>query len=123
MIFAPKFPIEFNSLYGFDNVDNIKQLIFFHLKNVLFTFPGEKLSDPSYGVGIKSILFEMTGKGFLNNVADIITEQIERYLGYLNLKRVTVAPISETEIRIAIAYSIPNLNVSDIAVFDLADNI
>ena len=110
MIFAPKIPIEFDTQYGFKNVDNVRQLVYFHLKNLLFTFPGEKISDSLYGVGVKRILFESNESGYLNNVSDIIVEQITRYLGYLEINSVSVQPTeNELAIKITISYSLPNI--------------
>ena len=121
MIFAPKIPIEFDAHYGFENVDNIRQLVHFHLKNLLFTFPGEKISDPLYGVGVKKILFESNELGYLNNVSDIIVQQITRYLGYLETNFVTVQPTDDDYvINITISYSLPNIIPSDKVSFEVS---
>ena len=42
MIFAPKFPLSFDDTDGFQNVENLKELVLFHLKNLLMTNRGEK---------------------------------------------------------------------------------
>ena len=122
MIFAPQFPLEFNSTHGFSNVLGIKQLIFFHLKNLLFTYPGEKISDLEYGVGITSFLFQQGTEGLFNNLADEITAQISRYLPYLILNFVTVEPEDDIQMRIQVSYSLPNINLDEVATFYLDGN-
>jgi len=122
MIFAPKFPLNFDSSCGYENIEGPKKLILFHLKNLLFTFPGEKISDPEYGVGISRLLFEQSTPGFLNNVADDISDAISKYLGYLNLRFVTVEPLDDAGMQIKIAYFVPNLKLDEVATIDLSVN-
>jgi len=121
MIHAPTFPLEFDDTFGYNNVAHIKQLVFFHLKNLLFTFPGEKISDPEYGVGVKKYLFEQRTDAMLNNISREITDAIESYLLYLELGQVMVVPVGENAIQIAVEYAIPSMNVNDILMFDVYD--
>ena len=60
MIYAPLIPLQFDDTYGYQNVADVKQLIKFHLTNLLLTNPGERITMPGYGVGIKQFLFEKT---------------------------------------------------------------
>ena len=48
-----KFPLSLGIEKDFKDFDDNKQLVAFQLKNVLFTNPGERISIPSFGVGIK----------------------------------------------------------------------
>ena len=119
MIFAPKFPVKISEGDGFANVDTVKELVFFHLKNLLFTFPGEKISNPDYGVGIKQYLFELGSQSRLNFIADQIADAINLNLRYLNLRRVTVtSPNSDATININISYSLPNSDTIHTAIVD-----
>ena len=121
MIHAPNFPLEFDDTYGYSNVAGLKQLVFFHLKNLLFTNPGEKISDPEYGVGVRRYLFEDLTDERLNNISSDITDAIEGYLSYLELQSVTVVPSGENSINIAVRYSIQSTNFSDVLVFSVSD--
>jgi len=114
MIFAPKIPLKFDNSYGYDNVSGLKELAKFHLKNLLFTFPGEKISDPEYGVGVEKYLFENPSGGELNNIATEVSDAIKRYLPYLNLMDVVVLLLEEgLGINIKIYYSFQGASVSD----------
>ena len=109
MIYAPKFPLKFDDTYGFENVDDVRQLISFHLKNLIFTFPGEKISDPDYGIGIEKYLFNNFSDGMFNALADDILESILRYLPYLNVVNVLVGGDHDLQtMNIKILYTLPN---------------
>ena len=49
----------------------------FLFENILLTNPGEKLSDPNFGVGLRSFLFEPTNNLF--DLQNVISEQLGRY--------------------------------------------
>jgi phage baseplate assembly protein W len=104
MIFAPKFPLSFDDTDGFQNVDSLKELVLFHLKNLLLTNRGEKISDPNYGVGIKRFLFELETVDIESSVETAISDQISVYLSYLNVRDIQVS-LNNQEMRIAIKYT------------------
>ena len=109
MIYAPKFPLRFKEKKVFENVANTKELVKFHMTNLLLTNPGEKISDPSYGIGIRQMLFENMTTGTLNLWQDKITDAIQRYLSYINLNQVLLTPFfDENRITIKIAYNLLN---------------
>lgn len=109
MIYAPKFPLRFKEKKVFENVTNAKELVKFHMTNLLLTNPGEKISDPSYGIGIRQMLFENMTTGTLNLWQDKITDAIQSYLPYINLNQVQITPFfDENRITIKIAYSLFN---------------
>ena len=80
MIHTPKFPIQLDDKYVWANAETTKEVVHFHLKNLLFTFRGEKLSDPQYGVGIQQYLFEPLREEILNLISDRISEAIRKKL-------------------------------------------
>jgi len=109
MIYAPKFPLRFKEKKVFENVASTKELVKFHMTNLLLTNPGEKISDPSYGIGIRQMLFENMTTGTLNLWQDKITDAIESYLSYINLNQVQITPFfDENRITIKIAYNLFN---------------
>ena len=107
MIYAPKFPLKFKEKKVFENVADTKELVKFHMTNLLLTNPGEKISDPSYGIGIKQMLFENMTSGTLNLWQDKIVDAIQTYLTYINLNEVQIIPLfDENRITIKIAYNL-----------------
>jgi phage baseplate assembly protein W len=115
MIHTPKFPLQLGDRSLFEKADEIKQVIMFHLRNIVLTYPGEKISDPSYGIGIKLYLFETITEGLLNNIADRIENQINRYLPYLNIRRINVSsPPDSNTLLVSIAFEVPDLDIFEV---------
>ena len=115
MIHTPKFPLQLGDRSLFEKADEIKQVIMFHLRNIVLTYPGEKISDPSYGIGIKLYLFESITDGLLNNIADRIENQINRYLPYLNIRRIDVSsPPDSNTLLVSIAFEVPDLDIFEV---------
>ena len=79
MIYTPSFPLQLDDTYGFKNVEDAKELIRFHLINLLFTNPGEKISNASFGVGIRRYLFENFNSEIIPNIELEIENQIEAH--------------------------------------------
>ena len=121
MIYAPSFPLQLDDTYGFKNVDNAKELVRFHLINLLFTEPGEKISNAAFGVGIRRYLFENFNSQLLPNIELRIENQIQAYLSYLNLNKVTVFEDVDNSnvLRIQIVYSINGIPEEQILNLDL----
>ena len=121
MIYAPSFPLQLDDTYGFKNVDNAKELVRFHLINLLLTNPGEKISNAAFGVGIRRYLFENFNNQILPNIELRIENQIKNYLSYLILKRVTAFEDVDNNnvLRIQIVYSINGIPEEQILNLDL----
>jgi len=109
MIFAPKFPLSFDDTDGFQNIQSTTELITFHLKNLLMTSRGEKISDPNYGVGIRRFLFELETVDVESSIESEISDQISVYLSYLNVRDLTVS-LNNQEMRISIKYRISGIS-------------
>lgn len=121
MIYAPSFPLQLDDTYGFKNVDNARELVRFHLINLLFTNPGEKISNAAFGVGIRRYLFENFNNQLLPNIELRIENQIQAYLSYLILNRVTAFEDLDNSnvLRIEIVYSIDGIPEQQILNLDL----
>ena len=123
MIFAPKFPLRFKEQKGFEDVTDVKELIRFHLTNLLLTSPGEKISDSEYGIGVRRFLFEQMTSGLVNNIQSDITAAIGLYLSYINLESVEVNPFpEENKITIVIKHNIVDTKEKDVLAIELTGN-
>ena len=77
----------------------------FALKNVMMTHAGENLNDVHYGVGIKSLQFELLTPVLSAFIKRKIVEQVNTYLPEINLQSVEVNDNTNTgEINITIKY-------------------
>ncbi len=121
MLYAPKFPLRFKEQEGFEDVSDLKELIRFHLMNILLTSPGEKISDSNFGVGVRKYLFENMSPGFINNFEDNITSQLQRYAKYIDTESVQIFPFPEqNKIVITITYNIEETKEKDVLNLELS---
>ena len=76
------------------------------------TSPGENLSDPQYGVGLRRFLFDQNIESTRDSIASAVSRQISRYLPYLNLENVEVgatsADIDMNSMSLRVIYNIPD---------------
>ena len=115
MIFAPSMPLQFDDINGYKNVDDIRELVKFHLTNLLLTNPGEKISDPNYGVGIRQFLFENQSEDVFSRIRSRIRSQVSSNLDYLSLRNVAIRSLDNYEnmINIQLVYRIDNIDLED----------
>ena len=116
MLFAPSIPLQFDDTYGYQNVQDVKEAVRFHLTNLILTNPGEKITDPRYGVGIRKYLFENKTIETLSDIKFEIESQVSKYLRYLNLSNVVVAEsaINQQLINVKLYYRVDNINLQDV---------
>jgi phage baseplate assembly protein W len=88
---------------------------------LILTNPGEKISDPDYGVGIRSYLFENMTRGLLNNIAKEIDLAITKYLGYIDVQDISVSsPPDSNYVSVKIFFQIPSLDISEELLIDIS---
>lgn len=119
-----KLPVSVSPVDGFysltkDLRENIKQ----NLKMIILTSPGEKLMDPTFGVGVKQYLFEQFSDSLYKTFKGSVTRQVRLYMPYVTIvdiiflnsnKDVIERPDAEANVlAIEIKYAITNLNVFD----------
>jgi phage baseplate assembly protein W len=105
-----KFPIEVDNsgiITGQSYIDSIKQQI----KFIILTNPGERTYKPSYGIGIKSYLFEniarIGDKELRYDLFSKISKQFETYLTNVAATSVDVSQV-DNRLQIYISFSVNN---------------
>jgi len=123
-LYGPSWPLKSGERDTYELYDDIKQQISFYLRNLLLTSPGENISDPSYGVGLRRFLFENNLESTRSLISSRITSQISRYLPYVDVEEVIVdatpEEIDSNTLNIKVVYRLQN----DVAtsVFELSEN-
>tara|TARA_R110001632_G_scaffold107066_1_gene216632 strand:+ start:920 stop:1303 length:384 start_codon:yes stop_codon:yes gene_type:complete len=104
-------PLKSGNADTFEMYNSIEQQIGFYLKNLLLTSPGENISDPSYGVGIRRFIFEQNLDFVRSSIESAISSQIAIYLPYLDLVEIeTIASSEDVDsnfMTIRVTYGIP----------------
>lgn len=122
-LYGPKWPLKSGSEDAFALYDNVEEQISFYLKNLMLTSPGENLSDPSYGVGLRRFLFEPNIDSYRSSILSAISSQISIYLSFLDVSDVEVIAnaqdIDSNSITIKVVYAIPGDVIQKIFELDL----
>ena len=106
--YTVKFPLEIGiGQVGYDSVTNLKDTVEYNLKSTLLTNPGEIISDPNFGVGLKKAIFELPTANLLSTIRARIISQVSTYIPYITITNVIVNVKPDThELNISINYTI-----------------
>tara|TARA_B100001094_G_C18189058_1_gene805909 strand:+ start:897 stop:1280 length:384 start_codon:yes stop_codon:yes gene_type:complete len=123
MPITPKFPLSFSDLELYKSTGEIKEVTKFHIKNIVLTNPGEKISDPDFGVGVKGYLFENFSNNITQALSSRLRRQISRYAPHVEILSVIVDPFEdENSLDFKLSYYIPVINESDILSFSITNS-
>jgi phage baseplate assembly protein W len=113
---APKFPIQVDLGEGIVPIreDNLTEVVKFQLKNLLLTRPGEKLSDPDFGIGLSNFLFSQHNLS-VPAIKSRIQQQINKYCNYFDSLdvKVAISGTSDIQITVNIRFVITEFKVKD----------
>ena len=118
--FSISIPLQRDARDGFKMNKTYKQVVNQNLKMLLLTVPGERIMDPSFGVGVRRFLFEQDSPITYSNLSARIHKQVSKYLSYLELEDVeffsqgTGYPnMPDNTVKIKISYTIKPIASSD----------
>ena len=92
-----------------------------NLKMLLLTIPGERVMEPSFGVGIKAFLFENFSSGVQSAIDTRVREQCALFIPALTIIDIQFYIIDPDTSSAAfrILYEIPNIGVKDLLEFTI----
>jgi len=102
-------------------ITDFKTLIKQNFKMLILTSPGERIMEPSYGVGLRQYLFLNFDQGTFNLIETKIQDQVKVYLPVITIQQVAIdaSGADSNSLRLEIKYSIPTLNVRDLLEFTI----
>ena len=115
-----RLPLTRSTEYGvYDLVTSYHEEIRQNFKNLLLTSPGERIMNPSFGVGVRRFLFEQRDE-ILPSLQSRIEEQVETYMPYITINNIIFDNdnpnpddlIDRHIVSISIEYEIPDFNLS-----------
>ena len=86
------FPLDEKNM--FKGTETVKEQLKANLLNLLLTYPGERVNEPNFGVGIKNLLFEQDIDQ--ESLKFKIQAQINKYIPNIELSDITTG-LSEDE--------------------------
>ena len=108
MTFA-KHPLT-NDLIALKNTNAIQR----SLKNIVFTYPGEKFFDPEFGCKVSRMLFEIITPLTAIRIKREIEYSIDRYEPRVSLTNVKVIPnYDNNEFNVTVSYYIVGIDVPE----------
>ena len=90
-----------------------------NFKNLLLTSPGERVMIPTFGVGLRTLLFEPMNARTYEKVSTRIRSQTKEYLPFIVIEEIKLstaennAATQDNEVRILIKYNIGSIDTSD----------
>lgn len=114
---TPLLPLRESDELDYEHLSNHEELVKQNLKNIVLTSPGERVMEPTFGVGIMGFLFEQNTVALRGAIEGKIREQVSRYMPFVNLSTISV-DVSEDETRLSLSinYSVPALSSTDVMI-------
>tara|TARA_R110000824_G_scaffold144871_3_gene313012 strand:+ start:3844 stop:4212 length:369 start_codon:yes stop_codon:yes gene_type:complete len=114
-------PLELDSGDGFVMNKNFQALIRQNLKMLILTSPGERVMEPSFGVGVKNYLFSNISEDIPIKIETKIREQVKIYLPSISIANILFdsTNLEHNKLGIMLVYSIPKLGIKDLLEFTI----
>ena len=110
--YTPSLPLVRGKSLDYEYHDSIIDVIKKNIKNVILTNPGERVMDPTFGVGVSRFMFEQVGT-FEVELKTRIKSQLKKYVPFVTVSGVHVGSDGENAIYVNINYFVPSLNIED----------
>jgi len=114
--YAPRLPVVRDPQDGFALTKSVQETVKQNLKNLVLTSPGERIMDPSFGVGVRAWLFQQNTPTTRDQIREEVFFQTEKYMPFVTINEVQFGEDAEApeKLYIQIEYSIAGLNAVDI---------
>ena len=83
-------PIGYSTTGYFKQTKTTLQQAKYNIINLLQTIPGERLGQPAFGSELHNILFEPMNEDVSDILEDAVRTSIEKWLPYINIKRIKI---------------------------------
>ena len=113
---GPELPLNRDQKFGaYSLVESYTEQVKQNFKILLLTSPGERIMNPSFGVGLRRFLFEPRVH-LIPQIRQAITSQVNRYMPFIKINSIqfgqSSAEQSESKIlSVSIQYEVPSINL------------
>jgi phage baseplate assembly protein W len=123
--FSPKLPLKYDDTDGpYLSLKTIKDVGKQNLKMIILTNPGERVMDPTFGVGISRYLFNQEGFFDTGIIEQNILSQVAKYIPYVNITNIQIESdeLNNNTKRLKISYFIPSFASKEVLYLDVDSN-
>ena len=119
-----KLPLVEDPSTGYALIKQVNDLVKQNLKMVLLTSPGERIMNPSFGVGLRRYLFEQKKETMAIEIRKAIFDQTRKYMKKIELKGVVIEGfegelLGTNYIKVTLSYTIPLISPLEELVIEL----
>tara|TARA_A100001515_G_scaffold132494_1_gene120961 strand:- start:168 stop:566 length:399 start_codon:yes stop_codon:yes gene_type:complete len=121
--YSPKLPLELDNHDGFGLTQNHHEVAKQNLKMLILTNPGERIMEPTFGAGIRRLLFEPNTLVTSELIKQNIFAQVRKFLPYINIKGILITDRQGNEmfdvvgddygLNLRIVFNIKTLNIQE----------
>ncbi len=79
------FPLRADNNNSFAMTKNSLQQSRHNLRNLLLTYPGERVGNPEFGSRLREVCFEQHDENLPSKIEDVIIESVNKFLPYINI--------------------------------------
>lgn len=90
---SPKLPLTKDPSDGYALNKDYSEMIIQNLKMLLLTAPGERMMEPSFGVGLRNYLFENNASSTYDTIEVKIKEQVAFYMPFVEVDSIDFNPM------------------------------
>lgn len=109
---GPKLPLAYDVTDGISMHTHYASEIKQNLKNLLLTYPGERITDRRFGCGLQRYLFEPNTESIQAKIQPVVQDQIKRYMPFINIEQFDVTGDQNTAY-VYIIFSVSAINSRD----------
>ena len=116
--YSPKLPLTLDPRDGYRLNRNLQEVVKQNLKMLVMTSPGERIMEPTFGVGIYNFLFELNSHITRSALRERILQQTTKNLPFVKIMGISFGPAPDDDddremLGIVISYTIPTLKKKD----------
>ncbi len=106
--------IPFNQTSVFRTVYTTQEQTRYNLINYVLTNPGERVFEPTFGLGLRKKLFEQMTENYVEGLNDFVVSGIESYFTNIQVLSSSIKPnLDENMVTISLSYKVVTTNQQD----------
>ena len=118
---APRLPLAYDSSEGYGLIRSLRGMMKQNFKMLILTIPGERVMEPTFGVGITTYLFSNFHENTYMEIDGKIREQTAIFMPYIEIIDIAFDATGKemNRLGISIKFAIPQIGATDLLQFTI----